>query len=174
MNNQPRLLDQARQSLRTSHYSIRAETAYVDRIRRFIQYRRKRYPAISFFSERIPLAVLRPFLPAAPGCRPYPSHSCPLPPEGRTPIPPSRINPAYSLRLHEKALPIPAPTSKIHPSRAPQLSRNCRVRSLLPPTVERCPRFLYFFIFKTGRIHRRNGSKERIRFDNFPPADHPG
>ncbi|MFL6516067.1 MAG: integron integrase [Chthoniobacterales bacterium] len=40
----PRLLDQVRQHLRVRHYSIRTEQAYVDWIRRFILFHRKRHP----------------------------------------------------------------------------------------------------------------------------------
>ena len=42
--NQPRLLDQVRARIRTKHYSIRTETAYVDWIRRFILFHNKRHP----------------------------------------------------------------------------------------------------------------------------------
>jgi len=45
MNSQPKLLDQVRLALRTAHYSIRTETAYVDWIRRYILYHHKRHPA---------------------------------------------------------------------------------------------------------------------------------
>ena len=40
----PRLLDQVRNVLRTKHYSIRTEQAYVDWIRRFILFHGKRHP----------------------------------------------------------------------------------------------------------------------------------
>jgi hypothetical protein len=42
--NVPRLLDQVRDTLRTLHYSIRTEDAYVQWIRRFILYHGKRHP----------------------------------------------------------------------------------------------------------------------------------
>ncbi len=38
------LLDQVREVLRLRHYSIRTEEAYVQTIRRFILYHRKRHP----------------------------------------------------------------------------------------------------------------------------------
>ena len=41
---QPRLLDQVRGVIRRLHYSIRTEQAYVDWIRRFILFHRKRHP----------------------------------------------------------------------------------------------------------------------------------
>lgn len=41
---QPRLLDQVRSAIRLRHYSIRTEEAYVNVIRRFILYHRKRHP----------------------------------------------------------------------------------------------------------------------------------
>lgn len=40
----PRLLDQVRSRIRVKHYSIRAETAYVDWIKRFILFHGKRHP----------------------------------------------------------------------------------------------------------------------------------
>lgn len=40
----PRLLDQVRDRLRTKHYSLRTETAYVDWIKRFILFHRKQHP----------------------------------------------------------------------------------------------------------------------------------
>ncbi len=40
----PRLLDQVRQMLRTRHYSIRTEEAYLGWIRRYILFHRKRHP----------------------------------------------------------------------------------------------------------------------------------
>lgn len=40
----PRLLDQVRQHLRLRHYSIRTEQAYIEWIRRFILFHRKRHP----------------------------------------------------------------------------------------------------------------------------------
>ncbi|MES2260467.1 MAG: integron integrase [Pseudomonadota bacterium] len=42
---QPKLLDQVRDLIRTMHYSIRTEDAYVDWIRRFILFHQKRHPA---------------------------------------------------------------------------------------------------------------------------------
>ena len=42
---QPRSLDQVRGVIRRLHYSIRTEQAYVDWIRRFILFHRKRHPA---------------------------------------------------------------------------------------------------------------------------------
>ena len=41
---QPMLLDQVRSAIRLRHYSIRTEEAYVNVIRRFILYHRKRHP----------------------------------------------------------------------------------------------------------------------------------
>ena len=41
---QPKLLDQVRVFLRTRHYSIRTEQAYLDWIRRFILFHKKRHP----------------------------------------------------------------------------------------------------------------------------------
>ena len=43
--NKPKLLDQVRDVIRRKHYSIRTEQAYVDWIRRFILYHRKRHPS---------------------------------------------------------------------------------------------------------------------------------
>ena len=40
----PKLLDRVRWQLRVKHYSIRTEQAYVDWIRRFILFHRKRHP----------------------------------------------------------------------------------------------------------------------------------
>ncbi len=40
----PKLLDRLRDHLRTRHYSIRTETAYVDWVRRFILFHGKRHP----------------------------------------------------------------------------------------------------------------------------------
>ena len=40
----PKLLDRARSVLRTAHYSIRTEQAYLDWIRRFILFHDKRHP----------------------------------------------------------------------------------------------------------------------------------
>ncbi|MBT3040796.1 MAG: phage integrase N-terminal SAM-like domain-containing protein [Candidatus Thiodiazotropha sp. (ex Ctena orbiculata)] len=44
MGKEPRLLDRVRAAIRTKHYSIRTEQAYVDRIRRFILFHNKRHP----------------------------------------------------------------------------------------------------------------------------------
>lgn len=41
---QPKLLDQVRATIRTLHYSIRTEQAYVDWVRRFIIFHNKRHP----------------------------------------------------------------------------------------------------------------------------------
>ena len=41
----PRLLDQARGKIRLKHYSIRAEHAYVDWIKRFVLHFDKRHPS---------------------------------------------------------------------------------------------------------------------------------
>ncbi len=41
---QPKLLDQVRDRIRVKHYSIRTEHAYVDWIKRFIYFHRKRHP----------------------------------------------------------------------------------------------------------------------------------
>jgi integron integrase len=41
---EPKLLDQVRTLIRTMHYSIRTEQAYVDWIRRFILFHKKRHP----------------------------------------------------------------------------------------------------------------------------------
>jgi hypothetical protein len=43
-SDQPKLLDQVRGVIRTLHYSIRTEEAYVDWTRRFILFHRKRHP----------------------------------------------------------------------------------------------------------------------------------
>ncbi|MGW8390576.1 integron integrase [Pseudoduganella sp. HUAS MS19] len=43
--NEPKLLDQARALIRTMHYSIRTEEAYVDWMRRFILFHNKRHPS---------------------------------------------------------------------------------------------------------------------------------
>lgn len=40
----PKLLDRVRGALRVAHYSVRTETAYLDWIRRFILFHRKRHP----------------------------------------------------------------------------------------------------------------------------------
>jgi predicted aldo/keto reductase-like oxidoreductase len=42
---QPKLLDQVRDRIRTMHYSVRTEEAYVEWIRRFILFHQKRHPA---------------------------------------------------------------------------------------------------------------------------------
>ena len=41
----PKLLDQVRDVIRRKHYSLRTEQAYVDWIKRFIIYHKKRHPA---------------------------------------------------------------------------------------------------------------------------------
>ena len=41
----PKLLDQVRDRIRTKHYSIRAETQYIQWIRRFILFHGKRHPS---------------------------------------------------------------------------------------------------------------------------------
>jgi integron integrase len=45
MGKEPRLLDRVRNSIRTKHYSIRTEHAYVNWIRRFILFHNKRHPS---------------------------------------------------------------------------------------------------------------------------------
>jgi integron integrase len=45
MDHKPKLLDQVRYKIRLKHYSIRTEQAYVDWIKRFILFHRKRHPA---------------------------------------------------------------------------------------------------------------------------------
>ena len=45
MSEPPKLLDRVRAAIRTRHYSIRTEEAYVAWIRRYILYHRKRHPA---------------------------------------------------------------------------------------------------------------------------------
>jgi site-specific recombinase XerD len=45
MGTEPRLLDRVRAAIRTRHYSIRTEQAYVGWIRRFILFHNKRHPA---------------------------------------------------------------------------------------------------------------------------------
>src|SRR4029078_8738269 len=40
----PKLLDQVRDVIRRKHYSIRTEQAYIDWIKRFLIYHRKRHP----------------------------------------------------------------------------------------------------------------------------------
>lgn len=42
--NKPKLLDQVRNAIRLKHYSIRTEQAYIDWIKRFILFHRKRHP----------------------------------------------------------------------------------------------------------------------------------
>lgn len=42
---QPRLLDRVRAAIRTRHYSLRTEEAYVGWIRRFVLFHHKRHPA---------------------------------------------------------------------------------------------------------------------------------
>src|SRR5688572_2776859 len=44
MEQQPKLLDQVRDTIRLKHYSIRTERAYVDWIKRFILFHHKRHP----------------------------------------------------------------------------------------------------------------------------------
>lgn len=41
----PKLLDQVRNAIRTKHYSIRTEEAYVNWVRKFVLFHNKRYPA---------------------------------------------------------------------------------------------------------------------------------
>src|SRR5262245_60630292 len=41
----PKLLDRVRQTIRAKHYSRRTESAYVDWIRRYIVFHRKRHPS---------------------------------------------------------------------------------------------------------------------------------
>src|SRR6266566_5947127 len=43
-NVKPRLLDQVRQTIRRKHYSLRTEATYIDRIKRYIFFHRKRHP----------------------------------------------------------------------------------------------------------------------------------
>lgn len=43
---EPKLLDQVRALIRTLHYSIRTEEAYVNWIRRFILFHKKRHPSL--------------------------------------------------------------------------------------------------------------------------------
>jgi Phage integrase, N-terminal SAM-like domain len=45
MDHKPQLLDQGRNKIRLKHYSIRTEQSYVDWIKRFILFHRKRHPA---------------------------------------------------------------------------------------------------------------------------------
>jgi Phage integrase, N-terminal SAM-like domain len=44
-NRKVKLLDQVRQAARFKHYSIRTEQAYVDWIKKFIVFHKKRHPA---------------------------------------------------------------------------------------------------------------------------------
>ncbi len=44
MNDPPKLLDQVRDAIRVRHYSLRTEMAYVDWIRRFLLFHKKRHP----------------------------------------------------------------------------------------------------------------------------------
>jgi len=44
MEDKLKLLDQVREKLRVKHYSIRTEQAYVDWIKRFVLFHRKRHP----------------------------------------------------------------------------------------------------------------------------------
>src|SRR5918996_6344112 len=41
----PKLLDQVRQAIRTRHYSVKTEQAYIGWIKRFIFFHNKRHPA---------------------------------------------------------------------------------------------------------------------------------
>ena len=41
----PKLLDRVRQTIRAKHYSRRTESAYVDWVRRYILFHRKRHPS---------------------------------------------------------------------------------------------------------------------------------
>jgi hypothetical protein len=41
----PRLLDQVRETIRRKHYSLRTEATYIDWIKRYIFFHRKRHPA---------------------------------------------------------------------------------------------------------------------------------
>ena len=41
----PRLLDRVRDNIRSKHYSLRTEQAYIDWIKRFIHFHGKRHPA---------------------------------------------------------------------------------------------------------------------------------
>ena len=43
MTDKPRLLDRVRRKIRIKHYSIRTEQAYIDWIRRFILFHKKRH-----------------------------------------------------------------------------------------------------------------------------------
>jgi hypothetical protein len=42
---EPRLLDRVRETIRRKHYSLRTEVAYIDWIKRYIFFHRKRHPA---------------------------------------------------------------------------------------------------------------------------------
>jgi len=44
IKNKPKLLDQVRSAIRTRHYSIRTEEAYINWIKRFILFHNKRHP----------------------------------------------------------------------------------------------------------------------------------
>lgn len=50
MGREPRLPDRVRASIRTKHYRIRTEQAYIDWIRRFILFHKMRHP-ISIYGE---------------------------------------------------------------------------------------------------------------------------
>jgi hypothetical protein len=60
----PKLLDQVRLAIRTRHYSIRTEEAYVQWIKRFILYHHKRHPKemgadeVSQFFRILPYSVM--------------------------------------------------------------------------------------------------------------------
>jgi hypothetical protein len=56
-DHKPKLLDLMRTKIRLKHYSIRAERAYIDRIKRFTLLRHKRPPGSMVPPE------IRPFLP---------------------------------------------------------------------------------------------------------------
>ena len=43
-NRAPKLLDQVRETIRRKHYSLRTEAAYIDWIKRYIFFHRKRHP----------------------------------------------------------------------------------------------------------------------------------
>src|SRR6266446_6915154 len=43
-NVKPRLLDQVRQTIRRKHYSLRTEATYIDWIKRYIFFHRRRHP----------------------------------------------------------------------------------------------------------------------------------
>jgi hypothetical protein len=47
----PKLLDRVRHTIRAKHYSRRTEAAYVDSIRRYIVFHRKRHPSEMSASE---------------------------------------------------------------------------------------------------------------------------